>query len=397
MPPTSLFLELPNEILFAVSAQLDDVKDVLALTKLTCRSLAIRLEPAFCYRARSHVCTLEGPVLQENVLEGYTVEGSVLEWAASQGDISLARKLLKDCRAISSHKDRALCRISGCHANDSASENQNLEFAKLLLENGASATNGRDCSGFTALHHAAGNFESIVRLLLDHGADVNDQINSDGRTPLDCAIQNTKCIIQFEPIARLLFANGADPNAKTKYDLTPLLDTVRLRGPEYTEVLLANGASVHFCRREDGLMPLHISFESCDTMRLLLKYGADINATADNGYTTLHFAIAEFQEDAVRLLLEKGADVNARTDTGYTPLHIAVYGSTFHGLKPMRLLLERGANVKLQDEEALTPLDWAVKHEREEALELLLKAGADTEAINSPLQLAAKYDEPEAA
>ncbi|KAJ5895327.1 hypothetical protein N7495_007018 [Penicillium taxi] len=368
-----------------VAAQLHDIKDALALTTLTCRSLAIRFEPEFCYRARNHICKLEK---------------SVLEWAATRGEVRLTRKLLKDNKAISSDtKDLALCKVSSRYVDDLISENESLEVAKILLENGASARTGRDLDIFTALHHAAGNFESIVKLLLDHGADANDQMNADGRAPLHCAVQDTKSIVEFEPIMKLLLAKGADINSKDSHERTILYDAVRLRGSKYTKMLLAYGASVY--SRTEGFTPLHYSTRNCATMLLLLNSGADINARDDHGYTALHLAIGESREDSMRLLLNTGADIHARTDKGYTPLHIAASISPFDTPEKVRLLLEKGADIKLQDNDGLTPLHWAAKHGLENALKLLLRAGADTEAKDShqftPLHLAVISGKPEAA
>ena len=57
---------------------------------------------------------------------------------------------------------------------------------------------------------------SEVKLLLDHGADVNVK-DEDGETPLFCASNNG-----HKEIVKLLLEHGADVNAKNNYGNSPL-------------------------------------------------------------------------------------------------------------------------------------------------------------------------------
>lgn len=63
--------------------------------------------------------------------------------------------------------------------------------------------------------------------------------------------------------------------------------------------------------------------EHLKVAKLLLARGADVNASADTGYTALHVAAGLGQLEMVDFLLENGADINAR-DTRGTPLQAAV-------------------------------------------------------------------------
>ena len=57
-----------------------------------------------------------------------------------------------------------------------------------------------------------------------------------------------------------------------------------------------------------------------ETIRLLLKKGADINAKDNGGNTALMLAALEGRTDVVKLLLDKGADVNAKNNGDFTAL-----------------------------------------------------------------------------
>jgi ankyrin repeat protein len=60
-----------------------------------------------------------------------------------------------------------------------------------------------------------------------------------------------------------------------------------------------------------------------DTVRLLIKHGADITAQDKTRSTPLHMASSIGLAECVRLLIEHGADVTAQNETHLTPLHLA--------------------------------------------------------------------------
>ena len=60
-----------------------------------------------------------------------------------------------------------------------------------------------------------------------------------------------------------------------------------------------------------------------DVVKLLLAYKADVNITAANGTTALHFAVAKGYMDVVESLVAAHADVNIKDDNGYRPLRAA--------------------------------------------------------------------------
>ena len=60
-----------------------------------------------------------------------------------------------------------------------------------------------------------------------------------------------------------------------------------------------------------------------DTVRLLIKHGADVSARDKTHSTPLHLAAQAGSPETVRLLLEHGADVTALDGRHKTPLHLA--------------------------------------------------------------------------
>ena len=97
-----------------------------------------------------------------------------------------------------------------------ASMGGNLEAGLCLLDRGANI-NGRNRFGGVPLLYAAnyGHVE-FARMLLKRGAGINENDNVGGKTPLHCAVEGMK--IQ---VVRLLLEHGADVNVRDKQDRTP--------------------------------------------------------------------------------------------------------------------------------------------------------------------------------
>ena len=134
-----------------------------------------------------------------------------------------------------------------------------------------------------------------------------------------------------------------------------------------------------------------------DCVRLLLKYGADIEGRGDievgtkgypnhdlyEGYTPLFVAAASGNIGILRCLLENGADINAVTAInvkGYTPLMISAHYEQFGAVT---FLIDQGADVNLQDEYGYTALHHVAKSRSTyniNALNLLIDRGADLDA-----------------
>jgi ankyrin repeat protein len=56
------------------------------------------------------------------------------------------------------------------------------------------------------------------------------------------------------------------------------------------------------------------------TAELLIAQGVDVNAKANNGRTSLHFASEKSHKEIAKLLIKKGVDVNAKRNDSATPL-----------------------------------------------------------------------------
>ena len=64
--------------------------------------------------------------------------------------------------------------------------------------------------------------------------------------------------------------------------------------------------------------------EKSENVQLLVRHGADVNASDKTHSTPLHLAPSKGCVESVKLLIQHGADVNAKNGRQSTPLHLAV-------------------------------------------------------------------------
>ena len=127
-------------------------------------------------------------------------------------------------------------------------------------------------------------------------------------------------------------------------------------------------------------------------MEALLEAGADPNRPVDKtGLVAMHFAATG---KAVSLLFDYGASVSIRSRKGNTPLHIVARDGT---PEAVQALIRRGADVNAATSPiGNTPLHSAAKFGTPSVAQILINAGADVNARNrsdvTPLYTAAKFN-----
>lgn len=188
-----------------------------------------------------------------------------------------------------------------------------IETLKLLLDHGADI-NVKNNAGGTAFNSAC--FEAdltLIKAMVKHGADINS-IDADGNT----AIMSAACCYSAAATVRFLISLGVSPNPAPRIN--------------------------------DGNLPLYEALNRGNDVvaTILLKAGANVNTKVEDGWTPLHAAVEECSDDVVRLVLERGADPNARSDSGLTPLVSVAYWSPRPPAERVRLLLRYGADATVQ-------------------------------------------------
>jgi uncharacterized protein len=163
------------------------------------------------------------------------------------------------------------------------------------------------------------------------------------------------------------------------------------RDTETVRTLLRGGADVN-APQGDGMTALHWAALNADldTLNVLVSAGAATEATTRVGaYTPLHLAATRGHAAAAARLLEAGSKVAALTTTGVQPLHLAAQsGNT----AAVAALLDKGADVNARDKtHGRTPLVFAAASDRLDAVSALLKRGADVRLATSVIDYQARF------
>jgi ankyrin repeat protein len=277
-----------------------------------------------------------------------------------------------------------------------AAQNGHLEACKELIRFNA-VIDAKTNRGMTPLHYAAQKgYTYIFRALLVLKPRSVNATTTEGSTPLHCAVQNghleaCKELIKFD----------ATINSATLYGLTPLilatqredlsilkllLSTKKITSTEIENALFITIETLNcpivqalidevasISTETNQLTPLHYATslnprdideisKHIKIMQILIKSGANLNATNINGFTPLHFAIQTHAIniiDIVQLLIDNGANINAKTNEGLTPLHLAAKLGYFQSATILR---QSGADCTIKDDNGLTAWEYANKN-----------------------------------
>ncbi|XP_043505230.1 serine/threonine-protein phosphatase 6 regulatory ankyrin repeat subunit B-like [Polistes fuscatus] len=315
-------------------------------------------------------------------------EENILRYLIKNGMLELLQCIIEEININFQTKDGHTLLIM-------AAEEGQLEIVKFLCNMGINI-NARSSRNSTALHFAIGNSSApkfeIVQFLIDNGAEI-DVENSFGYTPLQNALYNNN----FK-VAKLLIEKGADVNRiymNTHYARQRLGGTLlhwasrNYNSDQATKFLIKNGANIN-ATENDGRTPLCLLVKHCGTpemVKFFVENGAYLKNTG--GGSPLYWAIYSRNIQLQTLLIELGTDVDGNIDSHENfkaPLHLA------YDLSVVKLLIDKGANVNIKDKYGCTPLHCVSKIS---LAKYLVENGADIHAKNNdgetPLHRALHY------
>ncbi|KAL8855435.1 MAG: hypothetical protein Q9178_007924 [Gyalolechia marmorata] len=194
----------------------------------------------------------------------------------------------------------------------------------------------------TALIAAASQgHESIVKLLLDHGAEVDAEGSSVFSTALSAS-----SYFGYRSIAALLLDKGATPDLRRHNDDTALELACEGGHKAIVELLIDRGSDVNLRRAGGYGFPLSAASERgfYDIVCLLLQKGADVNNQGGHYQNALQAAASAGSEPIVQLLLDRGAHVNMQGGAFGDPLRAASIRG-HHTI--VKILLEHGASIEV--------------------------------------------------
>ena len=241
--------------------------------------------------------------------------------AAENDDVDKLRQILDAAKAKKQLNENFL-RIGLMRS----SEKGKIGATQYLLSQGAKPDGGPGNRIPPLLRAVERNHIAIVHLLLERGANP-ETADKKGRTAL-----MTAAWLNHWHILNSLIVKGADVNKKDLRQRNVLhnlgADKQCNWGSSVVELLLKESIHIDGKKGRDNLgrTPLHWA---CATgkMRLALLLltrpkgpRADVDAVEIREKTSLHLAAAHGRDDIVEMLLKYGADVNAKSDGGWTPL-----------------------------------------------------------------------------
>jgi uncharacterized protein len=316
---------------------------------------------------------------------------SVLMTAARTGKVGPVKALLSRGAIVDAKERRGQTALMWAAADGHA------EVVELLIKAGADFRTALPDSGFTPLLFAARDGRAeVVRALLKAGADVNEASEpkkpnakspSKGTSALILAVENG----HFE-LALTLVEAGADPNDQ-RSGFAPLHMMSWVRKPP---------------RGEDQGAPPPLgsgNLSGGQFIRKLVEHGADVNARLKTGkggpglfskVGATPFLMASWTDDIayMRLLVELGADPLLANVDSCTPLMVAcgigvgsdaaneVAGEEPEVLEAAELLLKLGADVNAVDVNGETAMHGAAYKNLPKVVQFLADKGAKVEIWN---------------
>ncbi|KAF8189108.1 hypothetical protein K438DRAFT_956357 [Mycena galopus ATCC 62051] len=187
---------------------------------------------------------------------------------------------------------------------------------------------------------SAQNKIEIVRFLLKHGVDAEDEVypRRDNGPPKHTENNNPTLSAQNmkKKLVRGLVRKTDKKDQTSPAGVSPDENDIPAFLTE--KVFNANDEDVSTKSADQYAS----EYRHVDIVCLLLKEIVNARGTKNDGCTLLHLAVQKGYAETVRVLVEKGADINVREYDGKAPLHLA----TEKGLaKIVGLLVENGADI----------------------------------------------------
>ena len=253
-----------------------------------------------------------------------------------------------------------------------AAEKGNTARVQALLAHGVSAK-VQALNGLTPLIIASMmNHPSVVKLLLDRGADVNAALRSGG------SVGGSTALIMAAGGSMNIMAGAKTPPAP--------------KGYEGHEIAFMQKHPDQFHRWNQKVDEWSKGY--VQIVRLLLDHGADLNAQSSLGQTAIDGASASGDAAEVQLLLDRGARLDlpthqkdlldGRSIDGTNGYEALVEATSMHQHSPevVKLLLAHGAKPNAKSTNDLTPLGRASESGDAQVVRMLLDAGADVNAYD---------------
>lgn len=204
-----------------------------------------------------------------------------------------------------------------------------------------------------------------------------------------------------DKVDQLLAEDRSLANAKSEDGLSAVMTAMYYHEPAIAHTIVAFGADLNLFEASavgeinqvkelikqqpdminayspDGFQPLGLAafFGQADVVEFLLLKGADVNSASHNNMHVrpLHSSAASQDLAISEMLLKHGADVNATQAGDITPLHEAAQNGQ---IEMVELILKYKPDINARKADGKTALAVAIEYKHEDVAELLKKHGA---------------------
>ena len=188
------------------------------------------------------------------------------------------------------------------------------------------------------------------------------------------------------PYAQMTIKRALIANADSKVLKAKLAELRKPQeAPHYMEGIPSQYTRSMIVPSSKGWTKLHFAAAkgNMSKVKRLIGRGAAIDPLNGKGLTPLHEAVKRDQLEVVKFLLENGANIHAAVPQDqFQAIHIA---ANYRRLEVLEYLISKGANLNAKTSEgetaliAVSQLEW---HKENKVAKLLVKKGADIEAVN---------------
>ncbi|XP_053156215.1 ankyrin repeat domain-containing protein 55 isoform X2 [Hemicordylus capensis] len=186
-----------------------------------------------------------------------------------------------------------------------------------------------------------------------------------------------------------MFILNSSGDAVEEIDLTLVYQAAANGDVNTLTAVIREDPSILECCDSEGCTPLMhaVSGRQLDTVKLLLKMGANINTQDACGRTSLSLATYLGWLEGCMSLLRNGAKQSIPDKNGRLPLHAATADPS---VRLLSVLLQQSdlSEINHQDHEGMTSLHWAAFHNRPQHVQILLQKGADPTLVDKDFKTA---------
>ena len=261
------------------------------------------------------------------------------EWSCKDGNIRAFKRLLK---GVNVKRERQSGLIIACRRG-------NIKIVKLLLDHGVDV-NCTDKNGYTPLLASCEcKNKDIVKLLLARGADIN--IKGPWRFQGSFA---TACLNNDVEMIKLLINHNVDMNQKGLNGLTGFMVACYKSRLKVIYFLIDKIDLEDIDNTSNTALILSCQWRATKSIKILLQNKANVNHKNKYGHNCFLIACMHNYKDIVLILINYKADLYQRCIKeyswgeydGYTGFMIACFNKHYNIVK---LLMINGVNIKHRD------------------------------------------------